>query len=273
MALANRLVGNNLEETSLEITYGGFEATTEQACAVAIAGAADQVLVSGKSAPTHETLHLNAGDQVSIAPFARGARAYLSVRSGFSARAQFGATSTYLPGRFGGHEGRALRAGDRVEVKGPAAGIMERQTPLDLRPAFEGKFALRATTSAETKLLSNAARDLLFNTTFSAGRQGTRMGITLEGQTIVPDSDGKMESVPVFPGTIQSPPSGRPVILLCDAQTTGGYPRIASIARCDQHLLGQVRPGDAVRLLFRAHDQALSDDLDKRALLDAWLIG
>ena len=99
------------------------------------------------------------------------------------------------------------------------------------------------------------------------------MGLSLEGHPLSVASDGTMKSAPVFPGTIQCPPSGTPIVLLCDAQTTGGYPRIASIARCDRHLLGQIRPGDQVRLLKRAAEAALTEFAEKKAMLDGWLLG
>ncbi|MEO1554523.1 MAG: biotin-dependent carboxyltransferase family protein, partial [Pseudomonadota bacterium] len=270
MALANRLVENPIEATSLEITYGGFEAEIEQACTIAITGAGDEVLISGRAAPLHMTLHVSAGDRVEIAPMQHGARAYLAIHSGFRARVQFGATSTYLPAGLGGHDGRALRVGDDLSPNAAPLIQSEWQTPRSLRPFFDGNFALRATPSAETDLLSGAAREILFNSTFTVGRQATRMGLSLEGHKLVPESDGRMASAPVFPGTIQCPPSGTPIALLSDAQTTGGYPRIASIARCDRHLLGQARPGDGIRLLHRGPAEAALDFQRKQALINNW---
>ena len=84
--------------------------------------------------------------------------------------------------------------------------------------------------------------------------------------------DGLMKSAPVFPGTVQCPQNGVPIVLLSDAQTTGGYPRIASIARADRHLLGQVRPGNTVMLLRRTPDDAVQDFHDKQALFRDWLV-
>ncbi|MEL6825181.1 MAG: biotin-dependent carboxyltransferase family protein [Pseudomonadota bacterium] len=271
MALANRLVENSPDATCLEITYGGFEAETDTACAIAITGAGGEVLLSDAPAPMHETLHVPAGARLKLKPARYGARAYLAIHSGFRARAQFGATSTYLPAQLGGHEGRALRAGDVLSVTAQAQVRQTWQTPDALRPLFDGKFALRATISAETELLDDVIREALFSNTFTVGRQATRMGISLEGHPLFPASDGMMKSAPVFPGTIQCPPSGIPIALLCDAQTTGGYPRIASIARCDRHQLGQMRPGDQVRLLHRTPEQAVMEHERKQVLLNGWL--
>lgn len=270
-ALANRLVGNSLDTAALEITYGGFEAEIEENCTIAITGTYDQIKVSGRNVPAHTSLHLKAGDMIELFPVRRGLRTYLAVASGFQAEEIFGSVSTYLPAQFGGLEGRALAAGDRLLAIGRPSFDQTLETPTSHRPTISQAVALRACRSAETKLLSAADAEILFGETFIAGRQATRMGLSLTGKTLDPNSDGQMKSAPVFPGTIQCPPSGTPVVLLCDAQTTGGYPRIAHIARCDRHLLGQIRPGDQVRLLERSYEDAQRDDVEKRAFLDTWL--
>ncbi len=271
MSLANRLVGNQPDATSLEVTYGGFEAEVEAACSIAITGALGGVLVAGETAPEHTTLHLRSGDTVEVAPPAHGMRAYLALRSGFQANTAFGSTSTYLPADLGGMNGRALHANDRLQPVGEPHFKATFETPASHRPVFTSAVALRACISAETHLLTRSDRMTLYSETFIAGRQATRMGVSLTGHTLAPKSDGKMKSAPVFPGTVQCPPSGEPVVLLCDGQTTGGYPRIASIARCDRHLLGQIRPGDCIQLLERAPDAALQDYHDKQRLLNDWL--
>lgn len=271
MALANRLVGNAPFDTALEITFGGFAASIDADCAIAIAGASDEVTISGRTAPAHQTLHLEAGDELKITPLATGARTYLAIRGGFLADAIFGSTSTYMPAGFGGLSGRALKAEDVLEPVGDPSLSDTHATPDTLRPVFTHNFALRACLSAETDLLSPGSKAALFGTTFTVGRQATRMGLALEGHPLSLKTDGMMKSAPVFPGTVQCPASGIPIILLCDAQTTGGYPRIANIARCDRHLLGQVRPGDTITLLERSARDAQQDHQDKENLLNAWL--
>ena len=272
MALANRLTGNTATATCIEITYGGFEATFEQATAFAITGATGRVTLAGHEVPLHRTLHARTGDRLEIAPPTFGARAYLAVPSGFAAQTHFGSTSTYLPAQLGGHHGRALQAGDALQFTHDAQPCPSLETPEDLRPIFSDGFGLRACTSAETNLLTRDARDALFSVTFKAGRQATRMGIELTGHTLEIQGDGLMKSAPVFPGTLQCPQSGTPIALSCDAQTTGGYPRIAHIAACDRHLLGQIRPGNSIVLLHRSPEEAVEEGLMKRALLNRWLL-
>ena len=89
----------------------------------------------------------------------------------------------------------------------------------------------------------------------------------LEGEKLAIDSDGRMASVPVFPGTVQCPEDGRVIMLSVDAQTTGGYARVAQLTRADRHVLGQLKSGDHVRLLWRDRESAIKELRDK---LDYW---
>ena len=125
----------------------------------------------------------------------------------------------------------------------------------------------------DVTLLSDADQTLLYSQPFTVARLADRMGLRLAHPALHPRSDGKMNSAAVFPGTVQCPPDGQPIIMLCDAQTTGGYPRIAHIARCDRHMLGQVRPGDRVQFLRRTVDQLSHDLTQKTALFESWLPG
>lgn len=97
------------------------------------------------------------------------------------------------------------------------------------------------------------------------------MGGALDGAPVAAPGDGRMPSAAVFPGTVQCPPSGVPFLLMADAGTTGGYPRIAQIIRADRHLMGQIRPGDTVRFLKVSPDKAAEVLRDKTALFSDWL--
>lgn len=271
MALANRLVGNAPFATSIEITYGGFELEAHRDCSLAVTGACGDIFLSGNSAKPHATIHMETGERLTIKPSSVGMRTYIAVAGGVQAQEIFGSTSTYLPASFGGLDGRALQSGDELKFLAEARSVETLVTPVEYQPVITNNFALRAGPSAETDLLTAISKDALFKRTFKVGRQGTRMGVTLEGQYLNLRSNGLMKSAAVYPGTIQCPESGIPIVLLCDAQTTGGYPRVAHIARCDRHLLGQVRPGDTVRLLHRSHTEAAKDDEKKTRFLRAWL--
>ena len=271
MAIANKLVGNAPDALALEITMGNVSVRFSQDTWFALAGAEASADLSGEAMPFHETVFAAAGDILTLGMAQKGMRIYLAVAGGFMGEAFLRSRSTYLPAQFGGHKGRALGAGDEIETAAQPETLNRLRTPDDLRPVLSNTYALRACVSAETGALIDTSLDALFGSQFSVGQQVTRMGVSLEGEVLKVRSDGNMKSAAVFPGTVQCPESGTPIILLADAQTTGGYPRIASVARGDRHLLGQVRPRDRIRLLRRSHQQALEDARAKQALLQSWI--
>ena len=271
MAIANKLVGNAPDAASLEIAQGGFSARVAEDIWLALAGAPARADASGQAVSFHKTLYAPAGSVLTIDAANKGMRVYFAIAGGFDSDAFLGSTSTYLPAAFGGHKGRTLAAGDTLTFAPQPNELDILETPQELRPIVSNAYTLRTCPSVEIRLLSKTSAATLFDTEFVIGRQVTRMGVTLEGERLQLNSDGKMKSAAVFPGTIQCPENGTPIILLTDAQTTGGYPRIASIARCDQHMLGQLRPGDHVRLLKRTHEQAATDLKSKLALLRTWI--
>ncbi|MEO1015765.1 MAG: biotin-dependent carboxyltransferase family protein [Pseudomonadota bacterium] len=271
MALANRLVGNCPDATAVEITLGGFEARIEADIAIGLTGAEGVASLDGEPVAFHQTLHARAGSALSIDPPRHGMRTYLAIASGLAAQEAFGSPSTYSPARWGGHQGRALLPGDVLRVQGASTMPPAIETPARHRPAIGPAFALRACASAETALLAPGSKAALFEQSFVVSARIDRMGARLKGARLDLASDGRMASGAVYPGVIQCPEDGAPIVLLCDAQTTGGYPRIASVARADRHLLGQLRPGARVRLLNRTRDEAINDLREKSAYLVEWL--
>ena len=269
LALANRLVGNAPDSTGLEVTLGGFSGRFEAPVSVALTGAPGQIHVNGAPQPAHRTLHLSPGDTLILDPPAFGMRTYLAVSGGFAADEMLGSPSTYLPANLGGHHGRALRAGDGLDLLNPHR-AQDAETPADLRPSFSHGWALRACIGAEHSDLDAESASRLWSETFTATRQADRMGLRLGTTPLRLSSNGRMKSVPVFPGTVQCPEGGEPILLGVDAQTTGGYPRITEIARCDHHLIGQIRPGDQVRFLRRSPNSALDALRQKTALISSW---
>jgi allophanate hydrolase subunit 2 len=247
LALANQLVGNALLAPALETTLTGVALRFERNCFAAITGAKAKAWLNGERVKRHRTLAVAAGDELEIGPAKSGARNYLAFAGGIEVDEVLGSASTYLPAGFGGFKGRALRSG------------------------ASKSWALRACYGAEVDLLAKESRFDLFDTNFSVGHRADRMGLQLEGARFEVKSGGRLASAPVFPGTIQCPEDGRPFLLSIDAQTIGGYPRVAQVARADRHLIGQLRPGDHVRLLWRDADSARDELIAKHEYWREWL--
>jgi biotin-dependent carboxylase-like uncharacterized protein len=271
LALANRLVGNALLAPALEATLTGVSLRIESDSFAAITGAKSKAWVNGERVKLHRTLALAAGDELEIGPAKAGARNYLAFAGGIAVDEVMGSASTYLPAGFGGYQGRALCRGD-VLATGPFGEAPRMlKTPKEFRPRASKTWALRACYGAEIDLLNKESRFDLFDTNFSVGNRADRMGLQLEGARFGTRSRGRLASAPVFPGTIQCPEDGTPFLLAIDAQTIGGYPRVAQVARADRHLIGQLRPGDHVRLLWRDAESARAELLAKQGYWREWL--
>jgi biotin-dependent carboxylase-like uncharacterized protein len=265
LALANRLVGNAWDAPAIEVTLAGPTLRFDTDISFAIAGGDAAAQLNGAALPCHQTVDAAAGDELVIGPVASGVRVYLAVAGGFVADELLGSASTSLQAGFGGYAGRALAAGDTVE--GGKMACAHRATPAAFRPDYASAAALRTCPSVESAWLDEAGRAALYETNWSVDRRADRMGLRLAGASLRVASDGRMASAGVIPGTIQCPEDGRPYILSVDAGTIGGYPRVAQVARADRHVLGQLRPGDHVRLLPRTAEEAVGE---LRAKLDYW---
>lgn len=269
MALANRLLDNAFLAPALETTLTGmsFQALTD--VSIAITGAAAECSVAGDSVNVHEVIHVAAGAEVVVGPAQSGVRSYIAVADGFVADEMLGSASTYVPAGLGGFEGRALRRGDVIGLIDGKRKAAAQTTPAEFRPLTPEIWTLRCCRSLETGLL--ATDSSLFNTRFTIGERNDRMGVQLVAARTAIESQGRMESAAVFPGIVQCPEDGQPFLLSVDAQTTGGYPRIAKVARGDLHQIGQLRSGNRLTFIERTVEEARQELLDKQAYWRPWL--
>jgi len=267
MALANHLVGNALMAPALETTLTGIDLRFEVDTCIAITGAPSAPALNGSTIDFHQTHRISAGDDLHIGSAAAGARVYVAVAGGLIADDLLGSRSTYLPAAFGGHAGRAIRKGDYLDIQPIDHDVSAMATPLEFQPPIVTAWAARACVAMETGMLDESDVEQLFDTNFTIGARNDRMGMQLQGRTFNVNSSGRLLSAAVFPGCVQCPENGEPYLLSVDAQTTGGYPRIAQVARVDRHVLGQFRTGDHLRLLQRSPQQAAEELHEK---LDYW---
>ncbi|MDP1555742.1 MAG: biotin-dependent carboxyltransferase family protein [Hyphomonas sp.] len=266
MALADRLVGKPADAACLEITYGPAAFRFEAPVQIALTGAVGRIHLGGAECPMHATLDAKAGDTLQIAAAGTGARIYLAVSGVLHADAFLGSGSTYLPAGLGGHEGRALRKGDRLIVT-PAAPVPAIETPEQIRLPPAASYALRAVPGPDF----SGAADIFATSVYRVSQRSSRMGAEIEGTFPPHERAGLLPSSAVFPGALQVTPQGRGFLLLADGQTTGGYPHVLQVIRADRHLLGQLRPGDSIRFLLRTQLEAEAALRAKQALLQAWM--
>jgi antagonist of KipI len=194
---------------------------------------------------------LPADAEVQLGRCRAGCRAYLAVAGGFTVPEVLGSRSTDLRGGFGGIRGRALESGDCLSLAAdPAAESVAgaRIASWWIDPAPDLDFA----GGAVVRLLPGhdaLGPDTPWATTtiFRVAAASNRQGLRLEGPALRAADPGERISEPVAPGTVQLPPDGQPIVLLADAQTIGGYPRIGHVIRADLPRLAQLRPGDSLR--------------------------
>jgi biotin-dependent carboxylase-like uncharacterized protein len=244
LAAANRLVGNEASGAGLEITLSGPSLRFPAGGVAALTGA--QFLAtrsSGAPVPWNETLVLAAGETLTLASAERGSRCWLALRGGLAVPPVMHSRSTFLPGAFGGHLGRPLRAGD-VLALGDQRGTM-RLRRAQPPSAAELPVALRVVAGPQAAQFDEAGLVAFFGGVFRVAAASDRRGLRLSGPAV---ARARMElpSQGVLPGAVQVPPDGQPIILGWDGPVTGGYPVIAGVISADWPRLAQLRPGDEV---------------------------
>lgn len=265
LRMANLLTGNTQGMAALEVTMWGPAIQFEQASLVAICGAPFEPRINGRIVPLWRPVWVRAGEILEFGSCSSGARAYLAVAGGVDVPLVLGSRSTYLRAQIGGHEGRALLAGDVLPIGEPsslAASYMANIEP-ELtaspftaaswfigelnRPAYHEEPLVRFVRGREYHQFTEASKEAFTSHRFRVSSQSDRMGYRLEGPDIQMDNRVELLSSAVVFGTVQVPPQGSPIILMADRQTVGGYPRIAQVASVDLPILAQVRPGDWIR--------------------------
>ncbi len=249
--LANLLVGNVPGAPLLEITLTGPELVFHQKATIAITGADMSARVNGQTVSLYQSIRLSKGDKLGFGKLKTGCRSYLAVGGGFIGDYKMGSCSTYVPAGFGGQGGHPLRKGDSLffHLQEPLQAV--RKIPQHFIPVFKSPGIIRLQKGPEW-----IGEDQLLKfetTTFTISKDADRMGIRLSGQLEGIDSGGAMISAPMAPGVIQRVPSGELIIAMKDGQTTGGYPRIASVIHADLGYVAQMKPGDEIN--FRVVDK------------------
>lgn len=262
LTLANRLVGNADGAAGLELTMGGCELRFETDTRIALAGDDFGAQLDGVPLWPCWSVPVAAGQVLKLqgANAANtkkaGLRSWLAIAGGIDVAPVLGSRSTDLKAYFGGHEGRALRKGDKLPLgPSPLDAAQRACKPFGLRgpdwgaEEADGAIALRVLPGPEFEQFTLAAREVLWGERWRITSQSNRMGSRLAGAELKRKRAGDMLSSGVIPGTIQVPPSGQPIILMGDAQTTGGYPRVGVVIRADLWKLAQAPLNGKLRLV------------------------
>lgn len=262
--LINILLGNDEDCSVIEMHYPAAEVVFERPTIFAIGGADFSPVLNGNRIANWTRYDASEGDVLAFPDKHAGNRAYLSVRGGFSVEPWIGSSSTNLLAGIGGLEGRRLRSGDCVRhsdtIEPISRGAAARLAGSCL-PAYSSFPTIGITVGPEHDFLTRDSQNLLLTESFQITPNSNRMGFRLKGPTVDRIADKEMLSSGVTFGTIQLLPDGQLIVLMADHQTTGGYPRIATVVSTDLPVLAQLGPGDQLKFelisVEKAEEKAL----------------
>jgi antagonist of KipI len=258
MRIANLLVGNDENTAGLEITQGNIRVRFDDERIISWCGGDYEVCVGSSSMSAGHPTLVSAADELSISGPQQGCRAWLAISGGINVPRVLGSRSTDLRGNFGGLEGRALRDGDVLPLGRNSAHanawidtlrserIAQWSAPKPWSQTATATPTLRIVRGSDWSRFNEAAHQALTSEKFEVTSDSDRMGVRLGGPELNQTGDVDLVSEAVVPGTIQVPPGGRPILLLGDCQTIGGYPKIAHLITVDLSGAAQLRAGEHV---------------------------
>jgi 5-oxoprolinase (ATP-hydrolysing) subunit C len=280
LEIGNRIVGNKPDAAGIEITFGPVVLRFRHATRVALTGTDFAATLDDQPLYAWWSMPVAAGQELTLRAARHGMRGYVCVAGGIDVLPMLGSRSTDLGACFGGLGGRSLRDGDRLPVgvpqphKGIAFSPVEPSFGVKApawckfvlvdEPVRRGKHAagaawampVRVLRGPEYALFTDTAQREFWNEEWKITPQSNRMGFRLAGTALARKTRTDLLSHAVLPGTIQVPPNGQPIVLMGDAQTTGGYPKIGSVIRADLWKLAQARLNGGVRFIETSMEEA-----------------
>jgi antagonist of KipI len=248
--VGNLLVGNKEEEASLETIVMGLKLKVLREVVIAITGGDLYPTLNGESFEMWRTHLLVEGDVVNFKRVRSGCRAYLALSGGLIVPKIMGSRSTYLSGRFGGLQGRALKRRDILYTLDHPLPLIKLglRFPGDWIPSFKKEIMLRVILGPQDYHFAEKGFQTFSSSAYQVTPQCDRMGVRLEGPKVErkPDVEESIISEGLISGAIQVPGDGKPIIILTEL-VTGGYTKIATVISTDLTKVAQLKPGDQVR--------------------------
>ncbi|MDR3279326.1 MAG: biotin-dependent carboxyltransferase family protein [Synergistaceae bacterium] len=254
LRMGNVMLGNDENDAALEVTLFGLEISFLEERCVALTGADLAMRIDGVPAASWTAHHVRQGGRLAITGLPAlpggGCRSYLCVSGGVDVPMVMGSRSTFTRGKIGGYHGRALAAGDVVETFDPkplwrkSAGFV---CPPELRPTLYRDEPLHTMDGPQIDAFTQAGIDTFYNEPYVVANEVDRMGYRLDGPKIEHKTRADIISDGIVHGSVQVPGEGKPIVLMSDRQTTGGYTKIAVVSTWSVARLAQKMPGETVR--------------------------
>lgn len=250
--LANVIAGNTRRNTAvLEMTYTGPDILFKEANIFAVCGADFSPKLDGVPIENNRAYVARKGSVLSCGAARNGCRGYIAFHGGLAIEKVMGSRSTYVKGKLGGLDGRAIKKGDTI-------GFIDAATDLpNLEYRFFGHdFGMHPSRSQEIRVIegpqieyfSTIGISNFLTSEYKVTDKNDRMGYRLSGAPIehAAGKNGDIISDGIPLGSIQVP-ADQPIIMMADRQTTGGYTKIASVISADLPYVAQLTSGDSIR--------------------------
>lgn len=250
--VGNLLVGNEESDAGLEVTFLGPTLRFHFDTIIAITGADLGPVLNGQPVPGWRSIAVPEGSTLSFMGPRDGVRSYICVRGGIDVPVVMGSRSTFTRSQFGGYRGRPLAAGDMVSVgdADPNGVLPNRRVPIHAIPRYGHHHALHVTMGPQDDAFTTAGIGTFLASRFTVTPMFDRMGYRLDGPVIQHKRSADIISDGTSRGAVQVPGLGKPIVLLADCGTTGGYTKIATVISTDLSRIAQAQAGDTV--VFRS---------------------
>jgi antagonist of KipI len=250
---ANALAGNTTTDAVIEIGLGDITFRASRDCVLAVAGAGYALSIYIWDFPLWSSYYVRAGWTIRFNKLDSGMWVYLAISGGVQAQPTLDSCSTYLRGHFGGRDGRQLQVGDVVKSKTPSRALNElsaRSLSAKAQPAYSDDPVVDVTLGPQEKYFTDESIDKFFSSEYLISTTSDRMGYRLSGAALTQHGKAELISEGMTMGAIQIPSDGQPIVMMADCPTTGGYPKIGTIASADLPLVAQCVPNKN-RIRFR----------------------
>ena len=272
--LANAIVGNAVGTPALEILMLGPTLRVKAASVrVALAGCSAEIEIGGhgsKRVRSGQSVRLVRDDIFRVRSLRDSFCAYIAIEAGPDVAPILGSVSTYARGMIGGFQGRRLQQGDALPLR---LDSVETRDERSMTKPFDSGFdqPIRVILGPQADYFTNNGIQTLLSSNFKVSHLSDRMGYRLDGPAIEHSKGYNIVSDGIVSGSIQVPGSGKPIVLMVDNPTTGGYPKIATVISADIPVIARRTPGRTVRftgvkvneaqLLREQQEQAIQQEL------------
>jgi biotin-dependent carboxylase-like uncharacterized protein len=245
--VGNLLVENDRNAAVLEMTMLGPQLKFSGDASIALTGGDLGPLVNGAPVAMWRTLNVNDGDVLSFKGMKEGIRCYLAIQGGVDTPLVMNSRSTYTKAALGGYEGRALKKGDLLPLCDAKRLAVLLELPEAYIPHSSKELSVRVILGPQENCFTQAGIETFLSGSYTITNECDRMGYRLEGPPIEHVQSGDIISDGIAFGAVQVPGHGKPIIMMADRQTTGGYTKIAGVISVDLPKLAQAKPGDVIR--------------------------